>query len=106
MPNLNGCRYEEETYSYYALIDGKVEASLSKIEVTGLLEINRNINVVYGSIFFIGDVNIYGDVDSDSVSALCQSASKGQISEGIFRYGVGGCRRCCGLLFVSYYEAG
>lgn len=64
VPNLNGCRYEEETYSYYALIDGKVEASLSKIEVTGLLEINRNINVVYGSIFFIGDVNIYGDVDS------------------------------------------
>ena len=64
VPQLNGCRYEEETYSYYALIDGKVEASLTKIEVTGLLEINRNINVAYGSIFFIGDVDIHGDVDS------------------------------------------
>ncbi|MBQ8084509.1 MAG: DUF342 domain-containing protein [Lachnospiraceae bacterium] len=64
VPNLVGCRYEEESYSYYALIDGKVEATLSKIEVTGQLDINRNINVAYGSVHFIGDVNIYGDVDS------------------------------------------
>lgn len=64
VPKLTGCRYEEESYSYYATMDGKVEATPSSITVTGSLEINRNINVAYGSIYFIGDVEIYGDVDS------------------------------------------
>ncbi len=64
IPRLVGCRYDEENYSYYSLIDGKVEASLTKIEVKSVLDINRNVNVAYGSIHFIGDVNIYGDVDS------------------------------------------
>lgn len=64
VPQLIGCRYEEETYSYYATMDGKVEATTTKIQVIGTLEINRNINVAYGSIYFIGDVIIHGDVDS------------------------------------------
>lgn len=64
VPNLIGCRYDEENYSYYSLIDGKVEATPSKIEVKSVLDINRDVNVAYGSIHFIGDVNIYGDVDS------------------------------------------
>lgn len=64
VPQLIGCHYEEESYSYYADIDGKVEATPSKLQVIGTLEINRNINVAYGSIYFIGDVVVYGDVDS------------------------------------------
>ena len=64
VPQLTGCHYDEDTYSYYADIDGRVEATPTKIQVIGTLEVNRNINVAYGSIYFIGDVNIYGDVDS------------------------------------------
>lgn len=64
VPQLNGCRYDESTYSYYATIDGKVEATNTKLQVTQTLQINKNVNVAFGSIYFMGDIEIYGDVDS------------------------------------------
>lgn len=64
VPQVIGCSYDEETYSYYATMDGRVEATPTKLQVIGTLEINRNINVAYGNIYFMGDVIVYGDVDS------------------------------------------
>ncbi|MBR1815105.1 MAG: DUF342 domain-containing protein [Lachnospiraceae bacterium] len=64
VPQLMGVRYDQDTYSYYATIDGKVEATFSKIVVEGTLEIRKNVSIAYGNICFIGDVEIKGDVDS------------------------------------------
>lgn len=82
VPQLTGCRYDEDQYSYYATMDGKVEATPTKITVTGSLEINRNINVAYGSIYFIGDVVIHGDVDSGVEITASGSVTVGGTLQG------------------------
>ncbi len=61
--NMIGCRYEEESKSYFAETSGRVEVSPNKIEVLGELLLKRNINNVYGNVDFIGDVVIRGDVN-------------------------------------------
>ena len=64
VPQLMGVRYDQDTYSYYATLDGKVEATFSRIVVEGTLEIKKTVSIAYGNICFIGDVDIKGDGDS------------------------------------------
>ena len=75
-----GCTYVEEEMAYYADIEGRVEASKSKLSVTGVQEFKKDIDIVFGNINFNGDVIIRGDV-SEGVSV---KATRSITIEGVF----------------------
>ncbi len=75
-----GCSYIEEELTYYADIEGRVEASKSKLLVTGVQEFKKDIDNVFGNISFNGDVIIHGGV-SEGVSV---KATRSITIEGVF----------------------
>ncbi|MCR4590824.1 MAG: FapA family protein [Lachnospiraceae bacterium] len=75
-----GCTYVEEELTYYADIEGRVEASKSRLSVTGVQEFKKDIDNVFGNVIFNGDVIIHGSV-SEGVSI---KATRSITIEGVF----------------------
>lgn len=75
-----GCTYKEEELAYYADIEGRVDATKAKLTVTGLQEINHDIDLVFGDINFKGDVIIHGSV-SEGVTI---NATRSVTINGVF----------------------
>ncbi|MCR4717872.1 MAG: FapA family protein [Lachnospiraceae bacterium] len=117
VPGLKNCIYKPETKTFYALKDGRVNASKTKIEVIEEVEINKNINVAYGNVDFIGNVIINGDVEegvtihasSDvKISGLVQSSNIYAGGDIIIEGGIlggGNCKiECGGNLKAKFIE--
>jgi len=75
-----GCSYREDELTYYADIEGRVEATKAKLTVTSLQEINHDVDIVFGDINFKGDVIIHGSV-SEGVSI---NATRSVTINGVF----------------------
>ncbi len=75
-----GCYYVPEELTYYADIEGRVEATKAKLSVTDVQEYKDEIDIVFGNINFKGDVIIHGGV-AEGVSVR---ATRSITVEGIF----------------------
>ena len=76
----SGCKYDEETLTYTATMDGRIEVTNTKLSVIGLKEYHQDINNVHGDIVFKGDVVIHGTVRS----GIHITATKSVTIDGIF----------------------
>ena len=75
------CEYVPEELSYYASIEGRVEASKATLSVTGVQEFSKDIDNVFGNVNFKGDVIIHGDV----AEGVHISVTRSLTIEGVFR---------------------
>ena len=75
-----GCTFVPEEGAYYANIEGRVEASKSKLSVTSVQEFRNDIDNVFGNINFNGDIIIHGSV-SEGVTV---KATRSVTIEGVF----------------------
>lgn len=77
LPRLltKGVTYDGETHTYIAERSGRVELSKSRISVEDIQEFYRDIDSVYGSINFYGDVIIHGNVKSGISITATKSVS-------------------------------
>lgn len=57
-----GIIYSENTLTYSAALDGKVELGRGRLSVYGMHEIRGDVDTVFGDIDFKGDIIIYGNV--------------------------------------------
>ena len=78
--HTTGCSYHPEELTYYADIEGRVEATKAKLIVTGVQEFKKDIDNVFGDINFNGDIIIHGGV-SDGVTV---KATRSVTIEGVF----------------------
>ncbi len=75
------CRYDQEELTYYATIEGRVEATKASLSVTGVQEFSKDIDNVFGDINFKGDVIIHGDV----AEGVHINVTRSLTIEGVFR---------------------
>lgn len=75
------CEFNPEEQTYYASIEGRVEASKAKLSVSGIQEFKKDIDLVFGNVNFNGDVIIHGNVDE----GVHISATRSVTIEGVFR---------------------
>ncbi|MBQ4232460.1 MAG: DUF342 domain-containing protein [Lachnospiraceae bacterium] len=62
-PSLRNCKYNPDNKCFYALKEGRVNASTGRIEVIEEMQINSDVNSAYGNIDFIGNIVINGNVE-------------------------------------------
>ncbi len=75
-----GCKFDPETRTYTATMDGRIERTNTKLSVLGFKEYNQDIDNVFGDIYFKGDVVIHGKVRT----GVNITATKSVTIDGVF----------------------
>ncbi|SCP99190.1 DUF342 domain-containing protein [Anaerobium acetethylicum] len=107
----------DDSRTYTALIDGKIEYKNDRIYISNLYEGFEDVDVVSGNIEFRGDIVIHGNVESGvSIKATGSITIDGKVEGAhitagkdiILRSGVQGCNKAyiksCGNIYSKFIE--
>lgn len=67
LPPMRGKGIRREDETYYAQMDGKIEAKDGKIDIQSVHEIFGDVDMIIGKVEFFGDIIIHGNVEEGVV---------------------------------------
>lgn len=79
---LVGCSYNESTYTYVAERSGRIELTKNKMSILEVQEYAQDIDSVHGSVDFMGDVIIHGNVKPGVTIKALKSITIDGVLEG------------------------
>lgn len=79
---LSGCSYNESTLTYVAERSGRIELTKNKMSILEVQEYAQDIDTVYGSVDFMGDVIIHGNVKPGVTIKAMKSITIDGVLEG------------------------